>query len=174
MKKIFLLSLLSVLFLSAFSQIIETPKILSKINITRISGDDEEGISQNRGWWIFFYKKVTTQYNPNGSITLICTGWGWKVCIANFNVMPNLMEWAQRGGFDNQIIENTLPSVFEESDSRAENGEYSGNISKKLALRNANNESVYLLFSMNWEYDRKNPRDGKAEIIISTTNHLGF
>ena len=174
MKKILLLSLLSVLFLSAFSQIIETPTILSKINITRISGEDDDGISQDRGWWIFFYKKVTTQYTPNGSIALICTGWGWKVCIANFNAMPNLMDWMQRGGFDYQIVENTLQSVFEESDSRAENGEYSGNISKKLALQNANNEIVYLLFSMDWAYDRKDPRNGKAEIIISTTNHLGF
>jgi hypothetical protein len=174
MKKILLLSLLSVLFLSAFSQIIENPVILSKIDITRVSGDDDEGISQNRGWWIFFYKKVTTQYKPNGSIILTCTGWGLKLCIPTYHVMQNLWEWAQRGGIDSQLIENTLQSILEESDSRAEKGEYNGNISRKLALRNANNAVVYLMFSMNWEYDEKSPRDGKAEIIISTTNNLGF
>jgi len=180
MKKLFLLSLLSVLFLSAFSQITPSkPEILERIEIFGSadddSGDAEVGIDQ-RGFWILFYKNVKTIYLPGWGVSVTCTGWGWKACIAAFPNLWGLWHYIQQTGLDAGIVENMYNSLYEECASRAGEGDYQGSVTKKLAFLDARQgyKESYLLFTMNWDIEQNNPQNCKAEIIISTTNSLGF
>ncbi|MCL2245930.1 MAG: hypothetical protein FWC10_02315 [Lentimicrobiaceae bacterium] len=172
MKKIFLLSLLSVLFLSAFSQNFNSNnttnvEILEKIHIIT-SMDDEEGVlAMERGWWIFFYKNVKTTKLPNGTIQLNCSGWGWKVCL------PYLYS---SSGNISSILDEILEELITESNEQIARGEFHGTISKKIAIPGTipGERELFLLFLMNWKNDPEKPYNGEAEIIISKTNKLGF
>jgi len=189
MKKIFLLSLLSVLFLSAFSQILSSsPEVLAHISISRsadvtlTSTDDfstEIGHDEfaQEGWWPrwwFLYKYVYTEVYPWGVIVR-CEGKGWRICWARPNFVNTIFNLYVRG-IDSERMEATYQCMIEESEEQAASGEYQGSITKKLAFPDPDRggKESYLLYQMNWDYDSKNPRNGKAEITISKTNSLGF
>jgi len=174
MKKIFLLSLLSVLLLSAFSQTKPVnPEIITKISITKSTENGElQYIPPDHGWWIFFWREVVTIPMPNGGIVITCTGFGLKICIAHLRDVPALSTWCNTRGIDVAPIENTYNSLYDECDERIANGEFRGSITKKIACPGM--RETYLLFQMDWENDPVNPRNGQAEITISQTNSLGF
>jgi len=185
MKKIFLLTLLSVFLLSVFSQTLPSnPEVIAKINITKYADPDDEilqssnqgqGLGPGHGWWIFFWKEVKTFPMPNGGVLLICSGFGWKLCIVKFSEFEVLTNWCATRGIDSEFVEKTYQGIIEESDEKAANGEYIGSITKKIAFPAIQgSKETYLLFQMNWEYEPTNLRNGKAEITISTTNNLGF
>jgi len=179
MKKIFLLSLLSVFFLSAFSQVIDgDAELITKINITRCSEElgelspGEESLGGELGIWFFFWKNVSTIYNPDGSVTVDCSGWGFKLCT------PRM-----RGGHSStirgvsvEVLDRTCEDVITESDNRISQGEYKGSFTKKIAYSDPMNggKLSFLIYQMNWEYDPKNPRNGTAEIFVFKTNNLGI
>jgi len=188
MKKIFLLSLLSVFFLSAFCQITGTTEfkneIISKINIIRSAdeaNDDDYRIFESYGgqgpdlapswprWW-FLYKVVRSYPTPDGYI-VECFGNGWRFCMRPFKDI-----FASFRGLPQEIpieaMEATYQNLIADSEEQAANGVYKGSITKKIASTNA--QIGYLLFQMNWDYDPENPYNGKAEIIISKTNNFGI
>ena len=184
MKKIFLLSLLSVLILSAFSQISSSNiEILAKINITRIAEDaiDEDGADDNFDdlylapwwprWW-FLYKEVRTEVFPGGAI-VYCLGNGWHWCSIRLRDVINV---SSVRGVDSETIDATYQDMIEKSEEQAAGGEYQGSITKKIAYPDPDRDGKesYLLFQMKWDYDPINPYNGKAEIIISKTDNLGF
>ena len=176
MKKIFLLSLLSVLFLSAFPQISNTsPEVLAKINITRSVNElDEEPPVVLAPWWPswwFLYKEVSTEMIPGGAIVR-CTGYGWHWCRMRLKDIIS----ADLSGVDVEAAEAVYEKMLEESENQAATGEYRGSITKKIAYPDPgrNGQESYLLFQMKWDYDHKNPYNGNAEITITKTNKLGF
>jgi len=187
MKKIFLLSLLSVFFLSAFCQIINTrepqTEIITKINIIRSADDARDNIFRTTegyedpgdniiSWpkWWFLYREVRTRPIIDGC-TIECIGFGWKWCMIRLRDIFN----ANRGLPQNvtpEVLETTCETLAAESEEQAANGVYRGSISKKLAISGTQTE--YILFQMNWNYDPENPYNGQAEIIISKTNNFGI
>ena len=174
MKKIFLLSLLSVFFLSAFSQVIGgNAEIITKINIIRSSDDDVPNISEETtipetGLWIFFWKRVSTKHGPDGEVTVTCYGWGLKLCV------PNMKNSSIRG-ISTDAVEKTCEDIVTESDDRASQGEYKGSLTKKIAFNDpSGGKTSYLIYQMNWDYDPQNPRNGTAEIIITKVDNLGI
>ena len=177
MKKIFLLSLLSVFFLSAFSQVaIGDAEIITKININRSSPElgqssYEGNLGGETGWWIFFWNTVISSSTPEGGVSLQCSGWGWKFCTPKFDRMNCPVQ-----GVSSEAVEKTCENIVTESDELAAHGEYKGSITKKVAYNDpqANGRVAYLIYQMNWDYDPSNPRNGKAEIIISKTKNLGI
>jgi hypothetical protein len=182
MKKIFLLSLLSVLLLSAFPQSLTNgTEVLAKISV--VTNDDDPSDPSDlstpsrapHGWWIFFWKYVTTSPTPDGGIMLTCSGRGWKICILPFRDVAPLEAWCVKNGIEIESVEKAYESLFEEASDRAGDGEYRGSVTKKIAFQNRlDGRETYLLFLMNWECDPKNPRNSKAEITISTTDRFGF
>jgi len=174
MKKFFLLSLLSVFLLSAFSQSAGVhTEILTQFTIIRSAdadadADDDMDIERYPylpNNWLFFYRWVLTEPLPFGGFVVKCTGWGPFMCLAvpyNFIIIR---------GISNETVEKTIEEIIFESGKRAENEEYTGTISKKIAT--ADGQS-FLLFQMNWDYDPNNIRNGKAEVIISQTKDFGL
>ncbi|MCL1850798.1 MAG: hypothetical protein FWF70_05280 [Bacteroidetes bacterium] len=172
MKKIFLLSLLSVLLLSAFSQTSnEKPEIIAKINISTSMTDEEGAQSIERGIWIFFYKYVTTTYLPGGGIKITCSGWGLKFCIPHARDLQNGFLTANP-----ELIDQIFEELITESNELIAQGKFEGSISKKVLISSSyeSEKDYYLLFLMNWKTDPEKPYNGQAEIIISKTNKLGF
>ena len=182
MKKIFLLSLLSVFFLSAFSQTQSTignAEIITKINIDRNS-DDIEAISSAtieepgniNGWWIFFWRTVKQTPTESGFM-LECSGWGLKCCF------PRLKAFSTGNsirGISTEAIDQICEDLVLESNSRAVQGECKGSLTKKIAFNDpeTGGRISYLIYQMDWNYDPKNPRNGKAEITIFKTKNLGI
>jgi len=176
MKKIFLLTLLSVFFLSAFSQTSTNgTEILTKIQISQFIDDDEIGdpLLGPGWWWKPFYKIVQKIPRPGGGVTVICEGRGWKLC------------WARRGvtndmpvvrGLSSEVIEDTHEKLITEYEERFANKEHSGSITKKIAFSDplTNGRTSYLILQIKWDNDPKKPCNGKAEITISKTNDLGI
>ncbi|MCL2289462.1 MAG: hypothetical protein FWC34_01975 [Bacteroidetes bacterium] len=183
MKKIFLLSLLSVFFLSAFCQFSSNnTEVLAKIDVTRTINAfeylemNEVGESPELGYpsWWFLYKTVKTEPKPGGGgFTLICNGKGWKLCFPNFKILWQTI-WIR--GIAQETIERTCENLVTESEELAANGVYVGSTTKKIAFFDpeAGNREAYLLFQMNWNYNPENPYNGTAEIIISKTNKFGL
>jgi hypothetical protein len=173
MKKIFLLSLLSVLFLSAFSQKQGKTEILAKINITSSMTDEEGTQGMGRGWWIFFYRFVTTTHYPDGSVIVQCSGWGRKCCIPKFERLPNGLEGLFRSP---DAFDPIFEELVTESNEKIAAGEYSGTVSKTILIpeNQMGGKDLYLFFLMKWENDPLKPYNGKAEIIISKTYNLGL
>jgi len=181
MKKIFLLSLLSAFFLSAFCQttlslrsaetpVVNSTEILAKINIIKQINDDDIPDIQ-KGIWIFLWREVKIDRTPDGGYQITCSGWGFKTCIIRFKDIIN------RRDIPSEIMENAYENLIEESERQIARGTNQGSISKKIALVDPTNDRVidsYLIFQMNWSHDPKKPYNGKAEIIISKTNNLGF
>jgi len=173
MKKIFLLTLLSVFFLSAFSQnSTNGTEILTKISVNKFIADEEmEDPLLAPWWWIFwkpFYQTVTEEYTLNGVI-LTCEGRGWKLCRAKRILnMPR--------GISPELVESTYGKINEEYEDRVIAGEHRGSITKKIAFPDplANGKTSYILFMMNWDNDPIRHYNGKAEITISKTNDLGL
>jgi hypothetical protein len=166
-KKIFLLSLLSVFLLPAFSQNSgDNIEILAQITINRSADADEIGweLEQiNRfPMWIPLYRWVTTDPFPNG-YAVDCSGMGLNFC------MPKLPPVFYRG-VPNETVENAIEEMITDSGEQIKNGEYRGTISRKIVA--ADGQS-FLLFQMNWESDPKNIRNGRTEIIISKINDFG-
>ena len=172
MKKIFLLSLLSILLLSTFSQISgNSPEILANINITMI--DDVNDNADERGpffpWEMFLYRYILTEYYAGGWY-IVCSGFGPYVCFSlpleslNFNIRGVAME----------TIENTYQEMIETIKQQVANREYQGSITRKCAYPDPERGHLtsYILFQMHWDNDPKNPRNGKAKITISKTNDL--
>jgi len=170
MKKIILLTLLSVFFLSAFCQTPVNSEIITKINITRNIDDTEEVPEIERGFWIFFYNSVHTEYLPEGGVVVACFGWGLKMCLPSRGTIVTLHE--QYG----TIMEQTCTDILSESDSRLADGEIRGSISRKVSIPRglALGNDSYLLFQMNWENDPQKPYNGRAEIIISKISNFGL
>jgi len=175
MKKIFLLTLLSVFFLSAFSQITTgDAEILGKISITKYINDNEIEQQPEQGWWFLFYKTVTTEITSDG-VSIYCSGWGWKIC------SPKLKGWFSSiislfRGVSIDLVEQTCENIFTESENRIANGEFNGSITKKIAFSDpqSGTRESYILFQMYWNHDPNKPYNGTAEIIISKTNHFGL
>ena len=173
MKKIFLLSLLSVLLLSAFSQKPGgSPEILAKINITAYMDDDEGYQAMGRGIWLFFYKKVTTTRLPNWGFMIECTGWGLKMCVPRFTDVIFLEELENYS----ETIDKIFEELIIESSQQSSRGVNQGSISKKISLLGdrTSEKELYLFFQMNWSNELEKPYNSQAEIIISKTNNLGF
>jgi len=177
MKKFFLLSLLSVLFLSAFSQIQDnnlsqenkpTVEVLANISIYK-DIDDSEIPDIQHGIWILFYKEVKTTYS-GGNLTLTCKGWGWKFCL------PSLYSYIVNRGVDAEAVENTCNNLLNESYEKVSNGEYKGSLTKKVGSVTPETGRVdsYILYQLNWNNDPKKPYNGEAEIIISKITNFGF
>jgi hypothetical protein len=179
MKKIFLLSLLSVLFFSAFSQNSGgSTEILAQINIIRSTAaddpaavEDDLSIQLSPGWpfWWFLYQRIYTEFYPGG-VMIRCEGIGWKLCYLHFRDLFN------NRGIDPEQAEATCQNMVEESDQLVTHGVYQGSLTRKFALSNLemNGRTNYIFYQLNWNYDPKQPRSGEAEIIISKTNNLGF
>jgi len=184
MKKIFLLSLLSVFFLSAFCQISSDIEVLTKINITRsadvpaarLASESHETVLDDfdLGWpnWWFLYKTVKTEKLPNGTWLITCLGNGWKACMPSLRIIFQMIF----RGADQSLMESTCENLVMESEELAATGTYKGSITKKVAFPDseANSRESYLLFQMNWNYCPENPYNGTAEIIISRTNRFGL
>ena len=183
MKKIFLLTLLSVFFLSAFSQTPNGVEILAKISIDRsaeigefeagelqvgIIGDDPQMVP-GWPWWWPFYREVIVDGGP-GWMTISCTGRGWKLCIPSISDLIKILK--NNREIQPEVVSTTVESLFLESEELVFNGENSGSISKKIAI--PGDKTNYFLFQMNWNYDPKNIYTGQAEIIISQTEKFGF
>jgi hypothetical protein len=161
MKKIFLLSLLSVLFLSAFSQLLPgTPEIITTISITKSIPDDEIDHLQCFSWNIlrmFFYRDVKLEPTGNGGYNVYCSGFGTRMCSSIF------YEFLIRGVAP-EIVGNICDRIIGESEECIANGEYKGTISRKIASQD--NQSIFV-FTIHWDNDPTKPYNGKAEIIIS-------
>ena len=177
MKKIFLLSLLSVFFLSAFSQVIDgNAEIITKINIIRSSDEvsitNDEPSGPETGLWLFFWRTVNTTHTPDGGVTVMCSGWGLRLCV------PKMKSTSLSGtirGVSTDAVEKTCENIVTESDDRASQGEYKGSLTKKMAFNDPlNGKTSYFIYQMNWDYDPKNPRNGTAEIIITKVDNLGI
>jgi len=177
LKKIFLLTLLSVFFLSAFSQTFGSAEVLATININKSAdpgagfeiNTPDEGIQMWPYWW-FLYRVVQTEVGP-GYATVTCIGGGFKLCMARLSDLWNKLRYN-----DIQIQEEVLEATCEDLTTNSEeliaNGVYNGSLSKKIAI--PNDRTNYILFKMNWRNDPNNPYNGQAEIIISKTDRLGF
>jgi len=172
MKKIFLLTLLSVFFLSAFSQYTTAPEVLNKITITKnIAPSEFGGGDINYGFWFLFYKIVYVEPCGEG-VCIYCSGWGGKFCL------PKLKPFMNNNirGIETSEVAQTCENLIEESDNRIVNGELSGTLSRKIAFNDPlnNGRTSYLLFQIKWEHDPRHPYNGTAEITISKTNNLGL
>jgi len=172
MKKIILLSLLSVFFLSAFCQTTHgSTEIITKINITKSAVEDFGDSEIDQGFWILFWRTVTSFVDDDGGVWIYCCGWGWKIC------QPAKEHYSHNNrGLDAKMLETTCEDMIAESDERVINGEYNGSITKKIAYSDpsSNSRISYILFQMDWDYERGNPRNGRAEIIISRTSDFGL
>jgi hypothetical protein len=170
MKKIFLLTLISVLFLSAFSQKNTiTSEMIGKINITKYVDEDEIS-NAPFGWWLFFWREVRLEVNPSG-ITLYCLGRGWKMCIFT------LTDWLKIRGVESIPIDKTFEDLISTYETEIASGNYQNAISKKLAIIDPNSNGridSYLIFQINWRHDPEKPYNGNAEISIFKTNSLGY
>ena len=178
MKKIFLLSLLSVLFLSAFCQVsVGNAEVITKITIVKHIDDAEivadgvpHGSDIEYGWWIFFYRTVTTQKLPDGTYILTCSGIGWRICFIR------LRDRGESVDAVTEVMDTTCENLITESDAQIARGVFKGSVTRKIAYRDpaAGNKESYLLFQMNWDNDPEKPYNGKAEITISKTDNFGL
>ena len=181
LKKIFLLTLISVSFLSAFSQISSETEILARISIDRSVNLDEPIIGEGGfsigddiqfdihwPWWWLLYREVRTEGGP-GSMMVTCYGFGWKACIPYWSEVWGMIK---NRGIQAEVAQATFENIFTESEELAANGVYTGSLSKKIAI--TGDRINYILMQLNWNYDPRNPYNGQAEIIISKTNNLGF
>ena len=189
LKKIFLLTLISVFFLSAFSQSTSGTEVLYRINIDRtaesvapnedptvvneICNIEEPQLFPFWPWWWPLYRIVSVDAGP-GYATVSCIGHGWKFCWASFIKIWSKIAEKERGvqAIQQEVAETTYESLITESEELAANGVYKGSLSKKLAI--PGDKLNFVFFQMNWNYDPKNTYKGQAEIIISKTNNLGF
>jgi len=174
MKKFFLLSLLSVFFLSAFSQTSLSSgyntEVLANINIVKNIDDDDIPDIQN-GFWIVLWREVKIERTPDGGYQITCSGWGWKLC------MLRLRDIISRRDIPSEVMENAYENLIEESEQQIARGANQGSISKKIALVDpisGRGLDSYLIFQMNWNHDPKKPYNGKAEITILKTDNIGF
>ena len=167
MKKIFLLTLLNVFFLSAFCQrVASNTEIITVITLEKYIPDDEIE-KANFPWQMlraFFYRDVRTVPSPDGGVVVYCSGWGFKTCMPSFDLL--LFR-----GVSSETIENTCSILIQESETCVVNGTFKGTLSKKITAPTLQN---YWLFTINWNYDPKNHYNGKAEIIISKTDDFGL
>jgi len=176
MKKIFLLTLLSVFFLSAFCQTSSNgTEILTKISVNKFIADEEmdDPILGPSWWWWFwkpFYQYVETKV-IDGKVIVTCEGRGWKLCRAR-----DIFNTTNIRGLAPELVENTYESINEEYEDRVIAGEHRGSITKKIAFPDplANGRISYILFMMNWDNDPIRHYNGRAEITISKTNNLGI
>ncbi|MDR2972792.1 MAG: hypothetical protein LBU83_12850 [Bacteroidales bacterium] len=169
MKKILLLTLLSAFFLSSFCQnIIGNPEIIAKISIIRSADEDDEVSSNEPNLLPFFWGNVITIPYTDGLYIVLCSGFGPNFCLPPKKEINSLFR-----GMDQRIVENTFENIYLESEEHVSNGEYRGSISKKIAISDLSGNRVsYILFQMDWNYEPQNPRNGKAEIIISKVNNF--
>jgi len=171
MKKIFLLSLLSVFFLSVFCQNTDgSTEIINKINITKYIDDSEIPVeSMYYIWPPFYYKYIS--YDPYGGVR--CTGYGPMRCIF---VLKDVLSAFNYRNLPIDAMEKTCETFVEESNELITNGEYKGSLSKKIAFPDPQlgGKLSFILLQMSWDNDPQKPYNGKAEIIISKTNDFGI
>jgi len=169
MKKIFLLTLISVLVFSAITQIgYSTPEVVAKINISQ-SIDDHENPDVENGWWIFFYARVRCYYDFDGSYQVECTGWGWKMCWGAF------WDIFKVRGISAEAFDGTCDDLKAVSEEQIAKGVFQGTASKKIASSDPQTgRSTYFIFQMNWNHDPKKPYNGKSEITVTKTDKLAF
>jgi hypothetical protein len=168
MKKIFLLSLLSVFLLSTFSQNYEVkPEILTQIQIVKSADLDDDDLGQELLpgglWWWHLYKWVTYEIHQWGFVVR-CYGFGPLLCM-QFNLRGLINDLPE------ETSERTVQELISESGERALKGEYRGSSSKKIVPMDG---KFYIFFQINWDYDPKNIRNGNAEIIISKIANFGL
>jgi len=192
LKKIFLLTLFSVFFLSAFSQFSTGTEILARISIDRSAeptvtldndresldisvtgieiGDDDDPLLDI--WWPFgwpYYKYVYCNFGGNWT-QVFCVGIGLKRCVPHYLDFSDITNSYR--GLSAESVEAAFSSIFTESEKQVANGVYQGSVSKKLAI--SGDKTNFILFQMNWNYDPTNAYNGKTEIIVSKTDNLGF
>jgi hypothetical protein len=173
MKKIFLLTLLSVFLLSAFSQnIASTTEIIYQVSLKKFIEDEE--IQRLPAWnWgflrMFFYKYVYTEKLPDGAVLVYCEGDGFKWCVPHYRgMMPEVV------GVRPEVIESTCDNIVEDYDQQVVKGVPEGSISQKIAYLDPRGNPAYLIFQVNWKHDPQKPYNGTAEITITKTNSLGL
>ena len=127
MKKIFLLSLLSVFFLSAFCQNSDgATEIITKFNITKHIDDSEIPVRLPYPSFKFGYLIITMDYF--GRIT--CFGLGPTKCFT----FSDIFNSRQYRDLPIDAIEKTGEALVEESDELVAKGEYKGSLTKKIAF----------------------------------------
>jgi hypothetical protein len=170
MKKLFLITLLSVFFLSAFSLTAPKPEVVAKITFEKFIEDDEI-LDPQRGFWIFFYKYVNYYYFPDGTFHVECTGWGRHMCWGYFWQIFDL----NIKGISQEMFEKACEDLREQSDEQISRGVSQGTTSNKIAsVDPITNTTIYFIFQMNWDNDPQKPYNGKAEIIVTKTDKLAF
>jgi hypothetical protein len=170
MKKIFLLSILSVSFLSAFCQnSIGDTEIINKINIIKSIDDSEIPDDPLLRPWPMYYRTILL--NPFGGFA--CLGWGTNCCFPDFRDILGPLYYR---GMPTDVIEKTCETIVEESDERIGKGEYTGSLTRKIAYPDpqSDGKQSFILLQMNWDNDPEKPYNGKAEIIISKTDNFGL
>ena len=170
MKKIYLLSLISILLTPAFSQIsIEKPEILATVDITMNDDIVDDPIERlpHKPWWLFLYRNVVTEWYPEGT-SVTCGGFGIYICFPTFSEFMKI----NIRGIASETLETTYKEMIEASKEQAANGEFQGSITRKLAYPDPEraHSTSYILFQMYWNNEPDNPRNGKAKIIISKKN----
>jgi len=182
LKKIFLFTLISVFFLSAFSQVSNKTEILGIVNIDRsanpiggigheiggIIDEPDNGLFGFPSWWLL-YRVVRTELGP-GWMNVTCLGNGFRMCIPLLSEVLSILKNIR--GIEQEVVTSSFQKILEESEELASTGTYQGSLTKKIAIEG--DKINFLLFQMNWNYDPKNPYNGQAEIIISKTDNFGF
>jgi hypothetical protein len=166
MKKLFLLSILCVLFSTSFSQINGNYEILTKISITKNADayDEDEGGERLPYYPYFGYRQVMFVTYPSGYIAIECLGQGFLWCFGSLKTLSVR-------GLATEIIETTCSSLIEDSERVSLGGEFRGSLSRKIVIEGT---PFYFLFQINWDYNPDNPRNGQAEITIYKIENLGM
>jgi hypothetical protein len=167
MKKFFLLTLLSVFFLSAFCQSAHnTPELIAKFNIEKHVDDDEA--LRIPIWLWSYWREVRVIFVPGG-YQIECLGVGTKPCFVLIS------EYLYIRGVDTQVIERSYEYLVSESNKQIAEGVYRGTLSDKIAFIDPQtNMQAYLLLQINWDHDPLKPYNGRAEFTIYKTNSLTY
>jgi len=166
MKKIFLFTLLSVLFSTTFCQTSTSgTEIITRITINKNIDEKEfQDIERLSGFYWNLYKWVISDVLPGGQ-SVKCYGLGIASCFVFFEVPINFR------GISPEAAQSTCNNLIQESDERVLNGEYRGSLTRKVEISETQS---FILYQINWNYDPEKPYNGNAEIIISKTDNFGF
>ena len=173
MKKLFLLSLSSVLFFSVFCQESDNGiEVITKISINKNIDDDEfqQEILKSPPIFPTFkwikYRMMLIDPMPTGT-NIFCAGFGSIRCLS----MKELFSLTIIRGIEPEILHSFCNNLIEESEERTFNGEFRGSLTKKIAISNTQS---YLIFQITWCNDPLKPYNGKTEIVISKIENFGL
>ena len=175
MKKFILLSLLNVLFFTAFSQKSGIqPEILTTIDIIKSADANTDPLDNpyQVGWpFLFTYNNIYTDIDPTGKTYIYCMGVGPYVC---FPSIKDIFIYIR--GVATESIETVCHEIIQESNEQIGNGIFNGSITRKLAYMDAErtNLTSYILFQIHWDNQPENPLNGTARIMISKISDMGM